>query len=92
MHEIIGCTSRSLGFVDQRSLQVDDALFGIAQAHTQTLAQFCHFFTGSASGCLQQFFGVGNYDLQIGDQFFLVGQLSRLIGYPYDALKSIHIG
>ena len=73
MHEIVSGTRCSLGLVDQRDLQIDDTLLGIAQADRQTLTEIAHLLAGSAGRGTQQFFGVGNHDLQVRNQFFLVG-------------------
>ena len=68
VHKIVRCTGSSLGLVDHRMLQIDHAFLCIAQANTQTLTQFTHFFAGHTSGCTQQFFCIGDHDLQVGNQ------------------------
>ena len=73
MHEIVGSAGASLGFVDHGMFHVDQTILRIAQAGAQAVAEFTHFFTGNAGGGAQQFFGVGNDDLQVGNQFFFVG-------------------
>lgn len=72
MNVVVGRARNLLGALDDGGLGFGQALAGAVQVILQLGAQFGHFLAGLAGGGPEDLLGVGDDDLEVGDEFLLV--------------------
>ena len=80
MHKIISRTGSGLGLVDYSSFQVLQTLLGVTQTQAQALTNLANLLASGTCRCAQLLLGIGDHDLEIGNQLFLVGN-THLFGH-----------
>ncbi len=73
MHVLVGRLGGYLRFFEGGALGLDQLHLGGRERGLDALARSGDFFAGLGSGGAQQFLGIGNDDLQIGDEFVFAG-------------------